>query len=80
MSDRSGARRPEIRVVQRNDGAEALVEVSFKLRGSTREAVAAAAAELIDRLQELANRSDCECDVEVSLAWQGGAGTAPGAV
>lgn len=78
----SGADRPrdrEVVVKQRGDRAQARVEVSFELRGSGRPQVAAAAAELIDRLQELANRSGCDCDLDVSMGWQAGSATRPAA-
>lgn len=72
----SGARDPGgggIVVQDGAGGAHARVEVCFELRGDGRPQVAAAAAELIDRLQELANRSDCECDLDVSMGWRAGA-------
>lgn len=50
--------------------AHAQVHACIDIRGDSAEAAAGVAAEMIGRLQELANRSDCQCDLDVSVGWQ----------
>lgn len=77
MSGTAGPGDGEASVEQRGGRAHARVDVSFDLRGGERPQVAAAAAELIDRLQELASRSKCECDLDVCMGWHAGGSTRP---
>lgn len=54
---------------------ETIFRVADELQGQT------VAAKLIDRVHEIANLPECECDVDVSVEWAGADGPAdPGGV
>lgn len=55
------------------EGAHAQVHARIDIRGDSAASAAEVAAELMGQLQEIANRADCECDLDVSVGWQAGA-------
>jgi hypothetical protein len=51
------------------DGAHAQLTARFALHAEDGQDAAAAAAELIHRLQEVASLPDCACDLDVEVQW-----------
>lgn len=43
------------------------IHARFQIEGESAEQTAAIASELIERLQQLSHRTDCECDLDVDL-------------